>query len=577
MVESGIAATRRFLILGAMPKDADPSTHLAAGPWCFADQEELFPNWEEKFTFAPEPLADSRRLPGAAKAAQTLCTLVIPEIARSLAPDRNLPPVYWQTFLAPWAMDVARQIVERALRCQAMREIWGKQNLIVPVLARDMVFNFETEHDFSLNGSLNVNYNHWLFSLLLEADWPKTWQMETASVDAASGCGAIKTDAGKPKGFRIREIARNFALNLPFPRLKGMSVKQALLFSLALLHPAHGPDHSLEPQKDFNDPAALAAIPLPSEILPIFLRSMPRSIKIRRHPSIKPSRHAPRSRVASVIAYEDTSYRQKLSRWRARGNRLAYVQHGGNYGQVRVACDTAYVEYSQDAFFTWGWRNHGEEKGRFIPMPYPQLANVANRWHGGGKMIFVGTEMAAYGYRLDSRPTPLQFVTYRRDKAAFFAVLPAQAREKFLYRPYFPLPGTLADAAWLLARFPELKICAGALMPQILACDLLVLDHHGTTMLEAFSAGVPTILYWNRASWPLTPTCEALLARLADCGIWHDSPEGAARKTLEIMENPAKWRQDPAVAECIREYCQTQAMPARGNLDAAWINTLKKL
>ena len=43
------------LVLGDMPRGAEPESHWAAGPWCFAGEEDFFPDWEVRFVCPPEP------------------------------------------------------------------------------------------------------------------------------------------------------------------------------------------------------------------------------------------------------------------------------------------------------------------------------------------------------------------------------------------------------------------------------------------------------------------------------------------------------------------------------------------
>lgn len=562
------------LVLGAMPEGADPATHMAAGPWCFAGREELFPEWEKRYSFAPEPLADACRLAQAARSAQILCVSMIPRIAELLWPDaRKFPPEYWQTLLEPWAVDVARQIVERVLRCEAMKERWGHVRMRVALLPGDCQFNFRDEHDFTLRGGLGLLFNHWLLSRLLELDWPVPWEKAMLPAQTA-------WPEEKPQPFWRRKIidwARAQMLKLPFPRLKGMGFGQSLLFSLSLLHGCAGPDHSLNVRETFGK----EDLPdnLRHDYLDIFQKCLPRSLRELRH-GRGPARTAkPRLRVASIIAYENAAYRQKLALWRAKGHRLAYAQHGGNYGQAAVVCDTQLVEYTQDVFFTWGWSKHGDSFGNFIPMPVPQLSAIANKWHAAKdrKLLFVGTEMAAYGYRLDSRPTPLQFLDYRQDKKRFFSTIDKNICEKTLYRPYFSVPGTLADWEWLSPQFPVLERCVGALLPHMLSCHVLVLDHHGTTMLEAMAANVPMILFWAKDLWPLVPECQELLEMLASCGIWHSTPEEAARFVQKIWENPLDWWLDAETQKARLKYCQRQARWQTGALDREWTDVLRKL
>lgn len=567
------AAGRQVLVLGAMPAGASASTHLAAGPWCFAGREELFPEWEKRFTFAPEPLRDIGRLKSCAAMAKALCVASLPAISDALCSHaRDLPPAYWQTLLMPWACDVARQIAERWLRVLAMIGAWGRLPLTVPIMRDGCDFAFATEHDFTLRGALGADYNQWLFSTLLRKVWPAAWQAEECPAPAPAEAAASRP--------ALRGWLRGLALRLPFPPMKGLSPWQSLRFSVALLHPAHGPDHSIDPQKLFSPARPGAEGLLPGDCLRIFMASLPASIKKLRHPrSIRPC-WKPRIRAASIMAYEDAAYRQKLAIWRARGKRLFYVQHGGNYGQVAVACETELVEYAQSAFVTWGWRGQQGCVGNFIPLPYPGLQKLEARRNASRKndrIIFVGTEMPAFPYRLDAHPTPLQVLEYRRAKAVFFGGLGSEILARCLYRPYFNVPGAFLDAQWLLPRFPLLGLCAGRLLPQLLACRLLVADHHGTTMLEALAANIPCVFYWNQDAWPLTPDAQALVLGLERAGIFFTRPRDAARQVSRIWKNAGQWWQGAEVQAARQAYLERQAMLAKGNPDPVWVRTLKNL
>ena len=209
------------LVLGTMPRGAEPETHWAAGPWCFAGAEDFFPDWEDRFVFAPEPLRDLKVLERAAKEAQALCVDSLPALAARLCPhSAELPAPYWETLLTPWAIDVAKQIVERWQRVKAMTEAWGHLPLLVPLLPENCTFSFRGEHDFTLHGALGVAFNHWLLSRLLEAHWPEAWRKEMLPPLSEAYGDETPTDL---KG-RLRQWARRAQLRLLFPRLKGMSL-----------------------------------------------------------------------------------------------------------------------------------------------------------------------------------------------------------------------------------------------------------------------------------------------------------------------------------------------------------------
>ena len=565
-----------ILVLGSMPQDAEPARNLAAGAWCFAGREDFFPDWEDRFRFAPEPQLDLEARGRLAKIAQALCVDSIPRLAGHLCPSGGeAPAAYWETLLAPWAVDVARQLVDRWERVKAMTAAWGDMELTVPLLPAECSFAFPTEHAFTLHGALGAAFNHWLISRLLEARWPAAWKKELlAPVHEAPEEPAPATLLE-----RIANRLRNMQLRLPFPRLKGMTVGQALRLSRALLHASRGEDRSLSLAATYSGAVSGARHDIPLDTLPLFLACLPQSLRQMKHPRRFRKSRRPRLRVASVAAYENAPYRQQLALWRARGNRLMYVQHGGNYGQTRFTCDCALVEYSQHAFATWGWERHGDARGNFIPLPHPQLARIADSWRGqeSDRLLVVGTEMPLYGYRLDAHPSPMQMLQYREDKQWFFEALGRALQSRAFYRPYFDVPGTLADATWLLPRFPDVRLCSGPLTPQMLTCRLLVIDHHGTTMLEALAANVPTVLFWNRDVWPLTPESEALLEKLAKAGIWFGAAEDAAVKVREIWDDPVAWWHGDAVQEARRAYCARQAMPAEGDVTSCWIKKLATL
>lgn len=558
-----------------MPKNATPENFLAAGPWCFCGQEKDFPDWPKKFTFAPEPLASSSRLPAAARAAQTLAVRMVRPMTQRLYEKADmLPAAYWQILLMPWLIDVAAQIVERSLRLDAMINIWGENKLAVTVLPRQCKFDFQDEHDFTLRGSLGSTFNHWLFSSMLRDRKPDSWILEELPEPVQNR----QSTSPSTLADMLRKKAREISLRLLFPVAKGMSSIQALRFSQSLNHRCNTPDHSLDLDTAFNYQSDLDAISLPDDIEAIFWLTMPASIKKLRHGAIKTDKSAPRLRMVNIVAHENCRYRQRLARWRAQGNRLAHSQHGGNYGMLKTGCASELVEYSQDIFFTWGWTTHGQHKGNFIALPSVQLSKELNSGNPqkDAALIFIGTEMSAYGHRLDSLPTPMQYVDYREAKAVFFRELAPEIQLHSFYRPYFPLPGTLEDAQWLLPQFSFLRLCKGKLLPQLLNCKLAVIDHHGTTLLETMAADVPILLYWDRKAWPLTAEAEILLDILEEAGIWHPDPSAAARKANEIWHAPQKWWQSSEVRSARNIFCKHQAL-AVPNPDPAWITTLQQL
>lgn len=572
----------QFLVLGPMPRGAKAASHRAAGPWCFVGAEEFFPHWDEEFCFAPEPLRDKDALAVATAQAQRLVAQHIDDLARHVRPLRQgkapLPAAYWDMVFGPWLIMVSQQVVDRWLRVRAMVDLWGQEPLTVAILPPDCTFTFGDDHDFVLGGCLGQTYNHWLMSRLLEAVWPEAWTKQLLPPVHERHCAADRAKNWKGK---VREAARQVLLRWPFPPVKGFSLWQMLRFSWALWSNARQEDFS-RPLASFDlSQESVPDLVLPCEVLPLLYASMPQGIRQARHPARLEQAARKLLRVGNVAAYEDSAYRMHLARWRGMGHKLIFVQHGGNYGHVRSSSMAPILEYVQHAFITWGWTSQSPYQGNFVPLPHPQLAALRNRHKEqpakGGHLLFVGAELTVVPYRMDSRMTPLQTLQYRDDKQWFFEALPRQVQSRSLYRPYFSVPGALSDAEWLLPRFPLVHLCSGPLDPHMLACRLLVLDHHGTSLELGMAANVPMVLYWDRAAWGLCPETEAALDGLAAAGIWQPTAESAAIHIRQIWNDVPGWWNSSPVQAARRHWMQQFALTVEDSLEPYWIKALKQI
>lgn len=570
----------KYLVLGHMPLDATPETHWAAGPWCFARQEVRFPHWESRYTFAPEPFVRPELLEKGAAEAMGLAARSIPLLVRKLR-DSSLSPLpegYWDMALGCWTILVAQKLVDCLWRARLMIEAWGQEPLRVALLPRDCPFRFATEHDFMWGGGLGEAYTHWLFSRVLEAQWPAAWEkVEAPLPPEEERCFAPKTVQGAlPRAKQaLRRLALRLLLALPFPPIRGFCLKQCLKFSRALRQNRNAEDES----RSAAIWASLAPnLPGSLDFEHILFTSMPETLRKAKHPSALSPARRKRTRVGTIHVFEDTEYRLRLARWRGRGHKVVFVQHGGNYGQVRVASMDPLMEYLQHAFITWGWSKQTGAQGNFVPLPPALLAQTRNAHEEKkARLIYVGTEIPIFPYRMDSRLSPLQYVQYREDKQWFFEALPAEIQSASWYRPYFDVPGTLEDAPWLLPQFPRVQLCSGALMPQLLECRLLVLDHHGTTLLQAMASNIPCVLFWDREAWALCPEADVALQVLVDAEIWHPTAESAAMHIRHIWDDVPGWWASDKVQQARKGFSDSYALTVEGSIDPVWVQTLKTL
>ena len=312
------------LILGTAPENATPATHILAGPWCTAPASAE----ETGFDMPPEPLADPERLETAARQARQLVTQLAPrlrdylnELYGTQHDDR-----YWDFVLAPWLVRAVETLIDRLYRSAGILETFGGRPLSVPVLDASE-FAFADTQDFIMGGILNPQWNHWLFSRLLKRDWPAAWTAEELP--------SVRREAAPTRRENLlKHVARNILFSLPFPRVKGFSLRQSFDLSVVLTLNRDRRDDTI-PLRLLGDPSAP---PLPlgfteDEAFDLAVALLPESLRKASIPQTLGHEQARiRSRVVSVAACEDDAYRIKMALHRGRGCRMIFIQHGGEYG-----------------------------------------------------------------------------------------------------------------------------------------------------------------------------------------------------------------------------------------------------
>jgi hypothetical protein len=568
-----IETTMRELIFGAMPEHATPATHLASGPWCFTDREELFPAWEERFPLPPDPFAPAGAMQAAADLANAAMLELIPvfagELNRARGTARGL--VFWETALAPWLLTALHMLAERRQRLDDLAALYGREPLRVALLPGSCAFGFRNSLDFMIHGVQNVAFNHFLFSELLRENMPAAWE----------SCALPPRELHKaaPAGQGLKERLGSALRRLPFPRLKGFSLGQSVTLSLTLWRNRRDNDRTVPLERYVPVQARTGKAGDFARIcLPLLTRCLPLDLLEAPLPGTR-SRKG-RIRVMAGEFLQNETYALQLAAWREGGGRLIDCQHGGNNGNLGCIGSNI-LDYRQHAHLTWGWTKHEPFPGNFTPVhhPLPCAAAGAHKERNSA-LILVGTEMSTYTYRLKSRPLAAGLVAYRKAKLTFFASLPEEIRRQAQYRPYFTVAAGLADAPYVHKAFPAIPLCGGELMRALLSCRLAVLDHYGTTMLLALAANVPLICYWDRTLWGMGPETEEKLELLREAGVLQPDAASAARQAARVWNEVPAWWTGEAVTRARKGWVDAYAAcSARGslNLTRHWQGVLENL
>lgn len=238
-----------------------------------------------------------------------------------------------------------------------------------------------------------------------------------------------------------------------------------------------------------------------------------------------------------------------------RGAPVVSRQHGHAYGTL----DTFSFEWLErrlaDRFLTWGW---ADDHGDAVALPDPWLTPPRpGEKHPGRHVLYVMTEGRMYmnGYFHQAMPDTV-LTTYFPWQEVFFAELPDATRNRILIRPY-PHEYSSGGRQRIARMAPGIRLEGPQRAREsLLSSRLVVVDHPGTSMLEALAWDVPVVAFWDPQRIPLRRSAAAQYDSLRAAGILHDSPQTAARHVTAVADDPRAWWDHPDVKAVRQAFCR---------------------
>ena len=109
------------------------------------------------------------------------------------------------------------------------------------------------------------------------------------------------------------------------------------------------------------------------------------------------------------------------------------------------------------------------------------------------------------------------------------------------------------------------------LLQELCKSRLCIASYNASPILETLSADFPTVAYWNFDHWELRDSAISYFEDMVRVGIFHNSPESAARKVNEICQDPMPWWLSPEVQEAKNRFCDRFALTS-----PTWLPEWKK-
>lgn len=241
------------------------------------------------------------------------------------------------------------------------------------------------------------------------------------------------------------------------------------------------------------------------------------------------------------------------------GAPLVIGQHGGNYGMALWGFTEDHQIAIADRYLTWGWSEPNQSK--ITPVGNFKGFGKSCAIHKTGVALLVAMVLPRYSYHMYSVPVAAgQWQSYFDDQCRFVQALPEGLRDQLLIRLFPQDWGYYQKQRWQ-DRFPDIQLDEGVQPMAALMKNtrLYISTYNSTTYLESMSLNFPTLMFWNTKHWELRDSALPFFEKLKSVGIFHDTPESAARQMAEVWDDVAGWWQSAAVQLVRSEFCERYA------------------
>ncbi len=242
------------------------------------------------------------------------------------------------------------------------------------------------------------------------------------------------------------------------------------------------------------------------------------------------------------------------------GTPLVIGQHGGNYGMALWGFTEDHQIAIADHFLTWGWN----EPASSNVTPVGNIKGFARTTvssDSAGVALMVEMALPLQSYHMYSVPVSAgQWLSYFDDQCRFVEALPADLRAKLLVRLYPSDFGHRQRQRWQ-ACFPNIQLDNG-IQPmdrQLTKTRVYISTYNSTTYLESLSLNFPTIMFWNPKHWELRDSALPYFEKLKSVGIFHETPEGAARQMAAVWHDVPGWWHSDLVQTIRQDFCERYA------------------
>lgn len=240
------------------------------------------------------------------------------------------------------------------------------------------------------------------------------------------------------------------------------------------------------------------------------------------------------------------------------GSTLVIGQCGGTYGVSKWLFVETHEMMISDYYLSWGWLDACESKSKAKIIPVGQLKSkrpLGVQHAKQPRALLVTALPPRYSYSMSSTMISRQWLDYFNDQCDFVRYLTPVIRSALIVRLYVHDYGWDHEQRWRDCH-PDIQLDGGKsnIYDLVRRSRLYISTYNATTYLEAFTMDVPTVIYWNENHNELRDSAVPYFEDLKRVGIFHGTPESAARHVTVIWEDVDAWWRSTEVREVLERF-----------------------
>jgi putative transferase (TIGR04331 family) len=521
------------------PVTFDPETDILLGPWCI-DEKGIEYSEINNFNFPPDPSSSIHEMKIDEEItknfADSYLSILTEKYNRLLGTDYSSK--FWRIIIMPWLLTLCQSTWLKQKIINDFIEKNKNDSIEVDLIENSVKWNFKDTYDFIYNGIQSKNYNHWLYSRLMEYRLPPKWKVNYIKLENKE-FKKVTQESLKVK------IYNYLVLLFPIISIKGMPIIKGIILELLLfIKNIFRLNKQKSTIKKFNIKKVEIDWKLDWEDL--IEKTSPNSFFTIKKQNLKKITNTYRIECGSNLFYNE-AVKYKIAIQFERGVNLILSQHGGVYGTASVHSLVNSLEYYvADKYLSWGWKSLSYNKNSIYPIPSPYLSKFKYK-RENDKIIFVDGVKNIFHKRINSVPQPNDCYNQRDFNYLFIKNLKKNILNEFYYRPALSYSGggKIIDSSYCQYFYPNLKIIKGDLHTESMKCKILIVDGPNTTFSIALSSNIPVIAFWDPLSNAIDENALPLFNELKKFGIVHENPKSAADHLNFVYNDIDAWWNNP--------------------------------